>query len=124
MRWYRSRGYAISPPIEFCSRYLRMSGSNSKTIRSTLVGLAAGLVCTAVCALLFGQQAGTGRLGESQDDADRKSVGCVACHGQTDSSSMHTTGTVRLGCTDCHGGNAGVLPPPGAQKNLSGYDEA
>ena len=37
---------------------------------------------------------------------------------------MHTTGTVRLGCTDCHGGNASVMPPAGAQKGSAGYDEA
>ncbi len=37
---------------------------------------------------------------------------------------MHTTGTVRLGCVDCHGGHAGVTPPTGAQKGSAGYDEA
>ena len=34
----------------------------------------------------------------------RRSAGCVSCHGVTDSPSMHTTGTVQLGCMDCHGG--------------------
>jgi hypothetical protein len=101
-----------------------MSVSSSKTIRSVLAGVAASIACAAVCAILLGQQSGTARLGESQADADRNSVGCVACHGQTDSASMHTTGTVRLGCTDCHGGNAGVMPPTGAQKGAAGYDEA
>src|SRR5882672_5612422 len=34
-----------------------------------------------------------------------KNSGCIACHGQTDSPTMHTTGTVYIGCTDCHGGD-------------------
>ena len=29
-----------------------------------------------------------------------------------DSATMHTTGTVLLGCTDCHGGNAQIALPP------------
>src|SRR6267378_4093972 len=45
------------------------------------------------------------RLGQLQEEADAKSTGCIACHGQTDSPTMHTTNTVRLGCTDCHGGD-------------------
>ena len=43
---------------------------------------------------------------QSQADADRKSAGCLTCHTATDSPTMHVTGTVRLGCTDCHGGNS------------------
>src|SRR6266403_2242438 len=45
---------------------------------------------------------------QSQADADGKSTGCLTCHTATDSPTMHTTGTVRLGCTDCHGGNSEV----------------
>jgi hypothetical protein len=45
---------------------------------------------------------------QSQADADRKSSGCVTCHTATDSPTMHTSGTVRLGCSDCHGGNSEV----------------
>jgi hypothetical protein len=101
-----------------------MSVSNFKNLRSLAVGIAASVACALLCALLLAQQSGQSRLGESQEEADRNSTGCVACHGQTDSASMHTTGTVRLGCTDCHGGNAGVMPPTGAQKGSAGYDEA
>ena len=104
--WCHSRVSAISPPIEFCSRCSRMSASASKTIGSGW--LAASIACVFLCALLLGQQPDQSRLGRSQEEADRNSTGCVACHGQTDSPSMHTTGTVRLGCTDCHGGNADV----------------
>src|SRR5262249_32096677 len=40
---------------------------------------------------------------QTVDDARRKSWGCVNCHqGVTD---MHDLPTVKLGCTDCHGGD-------------------
>ena len=95
------------------------------TTRSVAIALSVERRLRALCALLLGQQPSSqSRLGESQEEADRNSTGCVACHGQTDSASMHTTGTVRLGCTDCHGGNADVMPPAGAQKGSAGYDEA
>ncbi|HEX4916161.1 MAG TPA: multiheme c-type cytochrome [Vicinamibacterales bacterium] len=34
-----------------------------------------------------------------------QSVGCLTCHTKTDEPTMHPTGTVQLGCADCHGGN-------------------
>jgi len=34
---------------------------------------------------------------------------------------MHTTGTVRLGCTDCHGGNAQVFLPAGTKPDTAEY---
>jgi hypothetical protein len=37
-----------------------------------------------------------------------KSDGCTTCHVKTDAPTMHLTPAVRLGCTDCHGGNAAV----------------
>ena len=41
---------------------------------------------------------------QTAEEAWSKSWGCVACHdGAHD---PHAKGTVRLGCTDCHGGNA------------------
>jgi hypothetical protein len=64
------------------------------------------------------------RLGQLQEEADAKSTGCVACHGQTDSPTMHTTNTLRLGCTDCHGGDPNAQPPAGAQPNSAAYDQA
>jgi len=36
---------------------------------------------------------------------------------------MHTTGTVRLGCTDCHGGNAQVALPAGVARGSPQYLE-
>ncbi len=37
--------------------------------------------------------------------AHAQSVGCITCHTKTDEPTMHPTGTVSLGCADCHGGN-------------------
>lgn len=50
-------------------------------------------------------------LSQAQSDADRKSAGCLSCHTQVDEPTMHPTGTVRLGCTDCHGGDAAIQKP-------------
>jgi hypothetical protein len=43
----------------------------------------------------------------SQAEADRKSQGCLSCHTQTDSRSMHTA-EVAISCVDCHGGDPAV----------------
>lgn len=37
-----------------------------------------------------------------------KSDGCTSCHTASDAPTMHETPAVRLGCIDCHGGNASV----------------
>jgi hypothetical protein len=64
------------------------------------------------------------RLGQSQAEADRKSVGCVSCHTATDSRTMHTTDTVRLGCIDCHGGDANIAITPGTSAGSAEYEHA
>src|SRR3979490_567892 len=61
---------------------------------------------------------------QSQADADRKSVGCLTCHTSTDSPTMHVTGTVRMGCTACHGGNSDARIEAGTQQNSAGYAQA
>src|SRR5436309_12484868 len=71
------------------------------------------VACVAMLALAalgrFGlAQAPATLSGQSQEDADRKSAGCTSCHTQTDQRTMHRSSSVRLGCTDCHGGNATV----------------
>src|SRR3984885_1141648 len=43
-------------------------------------------------------------------EVDRKSVGCLGCHTETDRLSMHDNPAVKLGCTDCHGGDASQIP--------------
>jgi hypothetical protein len=44
--------------------------------------------------------------GQSQQEADRKSAGCITCHTSTDEPTMHPSKAVHLGCTDCHGGDS------------------
>ena len=60
-------------------------------------------------------------LQQSQEEADRKSSGCVTCHTSTDSASMHASGTVRLGCLDCHGGNNEVRIGKGISSKSDEY---
>ncbi|MCX7863990.1 MAG: cytochrome c3 family protein, partial [Novosphingobium sp.] len=49
---------------------------------------------------------------QSVEDVRRKSAGCVSCHTDTDAATMHATPAVRLGCIDCHGGNATIFGDP------------
>jgi hypothetical protein len=67
--------------------------------------------------------AGPSLMGQTQSDADRKSAGCISCHTQTDEPTMHATGTVRLGCTDCHGGNSDVRIAAGVTPGSPDYDQ-
>jgi len=61
---------------------------------------------------------------QSLSEVDRKSKGCLTCHTSTDSPTMHTTGTVRLGCTDCHGGNPDVEVNAGTPPNSGESQQA
>jgi hypothetical protein len=49
---------------------------------------------------------------QSLSDMEGKSAGCFSCHVATDQPTMHATEAVRLGCVDCHGGNASVIGNP------------
>jgi hypothetical protein len=62
--------------------------------------------------------------GQSQEQADRKSTGCISCHTSTDEPTMHATKTVSLGCTDCHGGNASIRVTGGIPANSAEYQAA
>ncbi|MGB6962408.1 MAG: hypothetical protein WBF01_18550 [Candidatus Acidiferrum sp.] len=62
--------------------------------------------------------------GQSQQEADRKSSGCISCHTSTDEPTMHPTKTVFLGCTDCHGGNSSVSVSRGTAPNSAAYNAA
>jgi hypothetical protein len=53
----------------------------------------------------FAQDAAGTFVGQSQEEADRKSAGCITCHTSTDEPTMHPSKAVHLGCADCHGGN-------------------
>ncbi len=62
-------------------------------------------------------------LQQTQAEAERKSAGCVTCHTTTDEPTMHPTGTVRLGCVDCHGGGVEVRLPPGTAPGAAEYQQ-
>ncbi|MEE9141309.1 MAG: hypothetical protein V3U59_01230, partial [Gammaproteobacteria bacterium] len=59
---------------------------------------------------------------QSQGDADAKSSGCLTCHEQTDSNSMHLSPAVNLGCTDCHGGDHNIRLSTGVSAGSSAYE--
>ena len=61
---------------------------------------------------------------QSQAEADRKSAGCVTCHTKTDQPTMHEARTVRLGCVDCHGGDAEISISEDKAKGSPLYDTA
>jgi hypothetical protein len=48
----------------------------------------------------------------------------MTCHTRTDSQSMHTATTVKLGCVDCHTGNNDVRAPEGATPGSPAYEAA
>src|SRR6266536_3825711 len=79
------------------------------TPRSTAVFVAALAVAAAAAVVRPGlAQSPPSLSSQSQEQADAKSTGCVSCHTTTDQKTMHVSTSVRLGCTDCHGGNASV----------------
>lgn len=45
---------------------------------------------------------------QSVAEMDAKSAGCLTCHTKSDAPTMHLSPAVRLGCTDCHGGDTSV----------------
>src|SRR5438552_16160245 len=62
------------------------------------------------------------QLEETQEEAERQSTGCISCHGMTEARTMHPTGTVRIGCADCHGGHPDVQKPVGTAAGSKAYD--
>ncbi len=62
-------------------------------------------------------------LGDSLEEAIKRSHGCKSCHTSTDNETMHPTKSFQLGCTSCHGGDAGVELPPGVQRNTEAYND-
>ena len=47
-------------------------------------------------------------LTQTIEEMAGKSDGCTTCHVASDAPTMHLSPAVRLGCTDCHGGDAAV----------------
>ena len=64
----------------------------------------------------------SGLLGQSQEEAQRKSAGCVSCHTATDEPTMHPTKTVQLACTDCHGGDSSAIVASGVATSSIAYN--
>ncbi len=66
--------------------------------------------------------------GQTPEDVAVKSAGCMSCHEKTDSPTMHISGAVAIGCTDCHGGNAGVFreqdTAPGSEEYVHVLEKA
>jgi hypothetical protein len=58
---------------------------------------------------------------QTDADAQRKSAGCLTCH-KPDVPSMHVKGE-RIGCTDCHGGDAAATRPAGAARDSREFNE-
>ncbi|MCX7063370.1 MAG: hypothetical protein NT024_02130, partial [Proteobacteria bacterium] len=61
---------------------------------------------------------------QSASDVETKTHGCLSCHTRTDRPSMHSSPAVKLGCTDCHGGDAAVIVPDGTAKGSAAYVDA
>jgi hypothetical protein len=61
-------------------------------------------------------------LGESAEEAARKSEGCITCHTSTDEPTMHPSKAVHLGCTDCHGGNFSIAAPANTTPGSAEYN--
>ena len=58
---------------------------------------------------------------QTKADMKAKSEGCISCHSNTDELTMHETPAIKLGCTDCHGGNADIHVAPGLKKGDDEY---
>src|SRR5260221_5797607 len=92
-------------------------------------GLTVGFALVAIGCLAIGlrgnsappQESVQGLRGQSYEEAQRKSAGCVSCHSPMDEATMHPTKTVQLGCTDCHGGNSSAAIASGIAPNSPEY---
>lgn len=59
--------------------------------------------------------------GQTSEEMEAKSAGCQSCHTNTDQKTMHATPGVKLGCTDCHGGDSSVFVADGIARDDSQY---
>ena len=58
---------------------------------------------------------------QSEDQAAAKTDGCQSCHVKTEAPTMHVSPAVRLGCTDCHGGDASIRGDPSLPRDDPAY---
>jgi len=89
----------------------------------TALGVALGLVLLIVPGMAAAQQFQAAPADQTLADVNRKSIGCLGCHERTDALSMHDNPAVKLGCTDCHGGDASVIPPRGIARMELEYSQ-
>ena len=61
---------------------------------------------------------------QTVDEALAKTEGCQSCHVATEAPTMHVSPAVRLGCTDCHGGNAAIRGNPELPRDDPAYAAA
>jgi len=80
-------------------------------IRSRMLLLFTGFCCAVL--IVFAQQSPT-LSSQTSAEAERKSSGCVTSGCHVNAEPMHASEAVRLGCTDCHGGNSGTTDKAGA----------
>ena len=94
--------------------------------RPTRLALAiAGVCAMIVSAHLMSAGAGGGvRPGDAGGGFRPGDDGCVTCHTKTDEPTMHPSGTVKLGCVDCHGGNASIAVSSAAAPGSPSYEAA
>jgi hypothetical protein len=81
-------------------------------------------ICVRVISMAHAEEPVSNPLGQSEEDANRKSAGCVSCHTSTDEPTMHPSKAVFLGCADCHGGDSSVAVPHGAAMGSAEYNAA
>ncbi len=87
---------------------LRSQSGRARVLIALSFATALALVCFADLSTyshLIAQDSAPVLRGQSQQEADRKSAGCITCHTATDEPTMHPSKAVHIGCADCHGGN-------------------
>jgi hypothetical protein len=93
---------------------MRTTRRMSDRMKHTLPLMSVAGVAIFTVILLFLQTAATGDpppyealLRQTSEQAAVKSHGCLSCHDGIEP--MHLSPAVKLGCTDCHGGDAGAV---------------
>ena len=94
--------------------------------------LAVGVVALLACNLIpppdeppQGYIASQALMSQTQEETDRKSTGCVSCHQNGEGEPiepMHESSAVKLGCTDCHGGNSAYMLATGIIRGSKEFD--
>ena len=117
------------PLIRILGRFASLNSQQGRVRFFTLCALCASAL--SLCFAIYlrpvsatAQEQSPAFRGQSQEEADRKSVGCISCHTSTDEPTMHPTKTVHLGCTDCHGGNSSISITAGTPANSREYNSA